>query len=1087
MQPFSAELRRAFADRHALLWICQRYDLQDGQELHDYELPVSSAAIRYRTEITQLDNKLAELYWEAVWLEGARSPLLESFRQWHKSGRGKRAPIVLASSSDLHARVPTEEFLPIRVLPGVIDSGSPLDAQFGTVRGRVRERLAWEFASHLELFRGRVLVVLGARNQSDLNRLFQVLEDVAAIELSVVIVWPSGASIEKPLLANSRIESWQGSESDFLSALTSVAVPLSSQSPSWNVRVGSSVISFEPKDTKHILTRFELLTESKVLPPDELSMEDLQDFLRGDIGNWRAYGAGLPVPRSFRTTENRSFVEEIQHLIGKLTRGDDEVFAITLQLPAEGGAGSTTLIRSAAHRIASEGVPTIILRPEQIDVEPDHILAFSDVLSDRIASERIEPQPPILIVADAEHSNISALKQIPQLLASRGRKVFLLQAIPFTSTESAQSEKRTKRFVRLSPLRSVTNDSEVVACQETFSKLASRWNLPLQPKSAGEWQRYEVATRWRPTGGDDQFATLFWVALRFFLVEGLTEEQKDNLERDLGAWIDRRTESIKDPAMRRLLDFTAVLSSFRIGAPVWTVLRPITGGSFSSSIAESLRQIQDVVVWGPLVDELADQTLRFAHPALAEHYLSRHGVRDTVAKLERLAPVITSLSAGHPADVWLAESVVMEILVPKFLGRQQSDWEWRLSAFEAIPPLIRDQNKAILHHWARCLYQSVDDLGLELGQKRARFELAVNKLEGAIKLPRRSSRDEHPSHLYNTLGTAYARFARFLEANGSPGESSRAWADARNAFQSAINLGGGVNVEALLAFSLRLIDHAERVVSQDRGESTSDVAYALDLIDEAEELLGEIASPAPELEEFIVQYKARALNWLNSGAGIEYIRALQSSGKSDLGYYCEAQLLLGSSKSDATISQALEILSVARKKNIALQPRSLRLYLNLLRRHPNYRFAFSEQKGLLQELETSSDYQIRPVELFQHAVLCYQMDLFVEGSERFRKLREQTSRLGNAPPRVREIWRDRQRPEKPRLTQLKVTRVLGEWRGEAFVYDLNQRVPVRPRHFSPALKLNDVAACIIRFEFFGPLAVPPRLEERTALRDRSGS
>src|SRR5690348_5324707 len=255
MQPFSAELIRAFANRHALLWICQRYDLQNGQDIHDYELPTSSAAIRYRRETTKVDDKLAELYWEAAWLEGARSPLLESFRKWHKLGRGKRAPIVLASSSDLNARVPTEEFLPIRVLPGVIDSGSPLDAQFGTVRGRVRERLAWEFASQLELFRGRVLVVVGARQQSDLNRLFQVLEDVPAIELTVLIVWPDAASMEKPSLPNTRIELWQGSEVDFLSALTSAAVPLSSQSPSWNVRVGHRVISFEPKDTKHILAR----------------------------------------------------------------------------------------------------------------------------------------------------------------------------------------------------------------------------------------------------------------------------------------------------------------------------------------------------------------------------------------------------------------------------------------------------------------------------------------------------------------------------------------------------------------------------------------------------------------------------------------------------------------------------------------------------------------------------------------------------------------------------------------------------------------------------------------------------------------
>jgi tetratricopeptide (TPR) repeat protein len=1077
MSPISPSVIRAFADRQALLWVCQRYDLKDGQEVHDYELPAPAASIRYRKELTAQDLQIAGLYWEAVWFEGAQSPLMDAFRGSASSPQGTRAPIVLASSSDVAARVPPEEFVPLRILPGVIDANCPLDSQYGTSRGRVRERTAWELSAQLQLFRGRVLIVVGAQQQSDLNRLFQILEDIPAAELTALIIWPSDTVPEIPSLPNSTIELWQGTEADFVSALSAAGAPLSTQIPKWNLRVGSRVVSLGPKDVRHVLKRFELLTEAKILPPRELSMEDLHLFLRGDLNGWQAYGAGLPVPRSYRTAENRSFMEEIEYLLGRLSRGEDETLAVTVQLPAEGGAGATTLTRAAAYRMAVAGFPTLVLRPEQVDIELDHILAFSDALTDRLASERVDHQPPLLIVCDVEHSHIAALKQIPQLLASRGRKVLLLQATNYDSMVSL--EKRTRRFVRLSPLKAESNESEVQACQQAFSQLSSRWNLPLQPKSTEDWQQYEVASRWRRMGADDHQLSLFWVALRFFLVEGSTDDQKESLEREIGAWIDKRTEAIKDPSMKRLLDFTAVLSSFRVGAPVWTVLRPITGGSFSSTIVDSLRAIQEVVVWGPLIEELADATLRFVHPALAEHYLNRRGIRDTVSKLAVLQPVMNSLSAGHPADVWLAESIVMEVIVPSYVGRRQFDWEWRLNAFKEIPPLIRDQSKAILHHWARCLYQSADDPGIDSGLKRERTELAIEKLQAAIKLPRRSARDEHPSHLYNTLGTAYARYARFLEQMGDLEESARAWGGARSSFQSAINLGGGINVEALLAFSLRLIDHAEQNAARDRTEAASDIAYALDLIDEAEALLEDIASPDPEFEEELIQYRARALNWLHSGAGIEYIRDLQSSRHSDLGFYCEARLELGNKRSGASISRALELLDAAKARRIILQPRSLRLYLSLLRQHPKHRFSFSEQKTTLQELESSTGYHVRPIEAFQHAVLCYQLGLFVEGAERFRKLREQTSRLGNAPPRVREVWRDPQRPDKPRLTQLKVTRVLGEWRGEAFVFDLGQRIPVRPRHFSPALKLNDVAECVIRFEFFGPLAVPPRLEEAT--------
>jgi hypothetical protein len=775
----------------------------------------------------------------------------------------------------------------------------------------------------------------------------------------------------------------------------------------------------------------------------------------------------------------RDFTDEIEALLGRLSRGEDDSFTTTVQLPAEGGSGTTTLLRGVAYRMAAAGYPTLVLRPEQVDIDLDHVLAFSDALSERSSLEGIDQQPPILMVCDVEHSGIANLKQVTQLLATRSRRILLLQAIKAEIRES--EEKRTRRFVRLPILSAESDETEVRACQEVFSTLATRWNLPVEPKSAEDWRGYQAATRGRDPGNEN-VSSLFWVALRFFLVEGFSDEQRDNLERAVGAWIDKRTDAVTDPSMKRLLDFTAVLSSFRIGAPIWTVLRPITGGTFSSAVVDSLRSTQDVVVWGPQVEELGDQTIRFAHPALAEHYLVRKGIRDTNSKLAVIEPVISSLSGGHPADVWLAENVVTDILVPDYLGRRQFDWEWRIEAFNQIPPLVRDQSKAILHHWARVLYQSADEPGMHLAERRERISRAIEKLQAAINLPRRGARDEHPSHLYNTLGTAFARYARLLEQT-DPHASSSAWNEARRAFQEAINLGGGINVEALLAFSLRLIDHAEQAAIRDRAESSSDIAYALDLLDEAETALGELASPDPELEEQLIQYRARGLNWLETGAGWGYIRELQRTQNSDLGFYCEARLQMGNGVDPSAIDRALNVLVSAKQRGVNLQPRSLRLYFILLRRHPQHRFDFAEQKQILQALENAAGAQMRPTDAFTHAVLCYQLELYVEGADRFRKLREQTAKSGNAPPRMREIWRDRQNPEKPRITQLKVIRVLGEWRGEAFIYEIGQRVPVRPRHFSPALKVNDVAECVIRFEFFGPLAVPRRFEE-AATRQR---
>lgn len=64
------------------------------------------------------------------------------------------------------------------------------------------------------------------------------------------------------------------------------------------------------------------------------------------------------------------------------------------------------------------------------------------------------------------------------------------------------------------------------------------------------------------------------------------------------------------------------------------------------------------------------------------------------------------------------------------------------------------------------------------------------------------------------------------------------------------------------------------------------------------------------------------------------------------------------------------------------------------------------------------------------------------------------------------------------MTQIHVTRILTEWRAEGEVAELGQRVPLRPRHFSPPPREGEIVSCVIRFEVNGPLAVPPRFEER---------
>lgn len=1089
-----ATLARAFQNRRALLWICQRYDLNAGDEPHSNDVSPAEAAVLYRAEATTADRSLAGLYWEAIWDQGARSPLISLIRD-SSEGQGtsqQRRVVTLAGAADSEAKVSSQEFLPISVLPGLLDDESGADARYGSGKGRVRDRIAWRLTDRLEQYPGRLLLVIGARTTEDLSFLFEWIEDSRLSELDLFVVWPPGHGDppSAPSRAGISLNIWSGTEQEIGEALVRSGAPSASDHPQWAIRVRNRTVALPAQDVRRILERFTLLTERDLLPPANLGLDDLEDFLKGSLDSWAAYGAGLPVKRAYVTEKNLTLTQELSSALEILQKKDLGSLAFALQLPCQGGSGATTMLRAAAFAAASEGFPTICLRPEQVDVDLDHVLAFSTAFSEACQSAGIEDVPPLVIVTDVEHAEIKNILQIPQLLASHARKSVLVRALAYSEVDHSGPEVRSRKLARLRPLPAETMPGEVERCEQVFSELAQRWHLTsLQVPTAPQWKAYEQATTWHHPISDDSPSSLFWVALRFFLVEGMGFDDQERIADALSLWVQRRTRKVTDESAKKILKNVALLSSFRIVSPVWTILRPVTGGTFSSAIVDSLKQIEDIVVWGGVVEELNDQVLRFTHPALAEEFLRSIGIRSFAEKTEHIKPLLIGLSQGHQADIWLAETFATRVLAPKYEERNTDNLELRLDLYSAIPPVLREQSKTILHHWARGLYRSAELPALSEAEKQKRIELAIEKLKIAIRLPRRGVRDEHPSHLYNTLGSAYWRYARLLEARRTAGaEAGKAWDEACEAFRQSIDLAGGTNIEALLAFSQRLIDHARDDsvgAASTLHKKTSDLATALTLLDDAEEQWQDSATPDPQHEEFINRNRARALEWLQVGAGAEYLRELQRDTKSDLGFYCEARLMLEDADTSRGLSRAVQVLEEAENRGVELKARSLKLRLLLLRRHPTERFNFSLLRRVFQQLENKPDYRPRPIDLYHHAVLCYQLEEFKEGSERFRRLRQQVLQLGNAPPRVYEAWRDRTNPARIRVTHIRVTRMTSEWRGEGYIDEIGQQVPLRPRHFSPSPRVNEVVECALRFEFRGPLAVPRRLAEATEHRQQN--
>jgi hypothetical protein len=1077
-----SSLVSAVRNRQLLLWVCQKYDLSPGEKPHGYDLPDSAALVRYREEGNRSDRSLASIYWEAAWFEGARSTLLDAMRSAADPSAGNHRPIVtLASESESEARVSSQEFFPVCVLPGILDPNASPDARYGTLRARQRERVAFSLGARLSAFPGRVLVVLGAEEQRDLEKLYEVIEDARVVDIQLLVPWPvqkaPPTGPDNPMVS---LQAWQGDIESLVKALRAAGAPGAGDLPRWSFRVRNATVELSADSVERIFKRFSIPTERDLLPPQRFELQDLLDFLSGAPESWAAFGAGLPVDRAYRPGGAASLVSFVKSTLLALNRGEGSPMTAVIEMPCEGGSGASTLLRHAAFQSASDGFPSLILRSEQIDIDTEDLLAFLRAISEAALAAGVADMPPVLIVLDVEHHRIPGANLLPRILAAHGRRAVILTASP--REDSSTSEKVTPHRSKLRPLLATAEPSEVSACEAALRSLVKRWSLPLPVPTLEEWNAYEKATGWHTPVGYSAATSMFWVALRYFVTDEMEFSSADRALGALGQWVAKRIAKITDPDMRSIVDYVAVLSLARIVSPVWTVIRPVMGARFSSTLVETLKQIEDIVAWGEYSEVLEQPVLQFAHPAVAEEYLRQQNKSPRLAdQVSTLAPVLAGLSDSNAGDLWVAESLSLAAaFVP---SRQNMDWAWRLDLFNLLPPSVRDNHKMILHHWARCLYLSADPRNspeLTVEQQHFRLQTSIEKLRKALALPRRSMRDEHPSHLYNTLGVAYSRYARFLHESGAGAAlEAEAWNSACDAFGQSMSLSNGTNLDAFVAFSQRLVAHG---TAPGGGAPTEqqvrDLTQAVLLTDSALELLDQTDNPDNDLRESLVSIRADALARLNLSEFREYVEFLKSSGDRELGYYCEARLALANPQDQLGWQRALEILDRAESAGVSLGHRSLSLRISIMSRQPTERYNFARLRQLYQAIERDPNYSVSAVDGFRHAVLCYQEADFQEGAERFRRLRELARHSEIASVRVRDLWRDTSNPTRPRETQIRVTRVITEWRAEGYIDEIRQSIPLRPRHFSPPPKERDVVACILRFEFNGPLAVPPRFADR---------
>jgi hypothetical protein len=1083
MQELPESYIRAIRGRQSLLWVVQRYDLELGEDPHDYSVPESIAKMRYRRSRNEADNGLTSQFWEAVWLEGASSPLLEGFRNMaSKPGRSQsRSVVELVTRDDCDIEISSSQFLAVSILPGLIDHNKPEDAQYGQIRSaKSRERVSERLAERLQRYPMRLLVVIGAEVQSDLDRLNSTLEEIDSFDFKVLIVSPKASELNLPNDPCFQFHFWQGTVTQFLELLKAIGAPNAFDCPEWSLRIGNTSLHVDPRNFQAVEKQFAVIHEKHLVKKNVFQMEDLRDFFDGSLDNWTAFNFGLPVPRSYRSKARLSLVEEVIQSLEFVSESNDDSLTRIIEFPCESGAGATTMMREAAFRAAEKGFPTLILRPNQIEINVEQVVAFITHVTEASLRCQLEV-PTFLIILDEEHVQVAKNSQIAGRIALAGKRAVVLRASRFDPEYGdKEQEERNKSFIRLPPvLAKVYDDIEIQLCQKVFTELCLQHRLPIEVPDIRSW-RILQQNSWITPEGESAAKSNFWVALEHFLTSGMDYTNEESFKDVLGKWIDKRHAQVTNDQSHRFLNIVASLSSFYLIAPFWSVVRSTIGNTFSTQIRASIRLAFDLLEWGES-SSLADQTLRFKHPSLALEILRRQGIRTKEERLELLRPLFKAMN-GKFVDIWLTESVVFQVISPSFEEKQlRSDleWDWRLEAFSMFPPVVAERSRSTLLHWARCLYLSAekprhDPEGRD--ERNRRLLLAIEKLEHAISIPRRDGiRDESLSNLYNTLGAAWDRYRRFLEEGmADTREASEAWDRSCDAFEKAIQYSGGVNVEALLAFSNRLI---KRVTNKHENptlighQDSLDLIRALGFLDEVEETLETSPNPDPRQEDYMRTSKAEAVQWLNKFVASKGGRDALRSISPDLASYCEARLICRDRRNSDQIKMALDVFSQAEINGIHFGPRPLLFWLSLLRLSRIDHSTVKKQLEIYDLLELANSFSLRPIDKYRRGVLRYHVNDFRLGAEEFRKLREESRRSEEVSPRVTDLLLDLS-SRLPRRMSLIPKRIVSEFRGYGNIEEMGQEVPFRPRHWREMPKEKRAVECVIQFDFTGPRAIP---------------
>ena len=1067
-------------ERKALLWICQRAELEPGTELHGESIPLADAVARYRPHPDNEDLGLASVFWEACWTESIVDLFHDAIANaggdaaTAESSPQRRLPYRFATDPDSEGQIDRRHFLPLYEVNGTSRPGDP-EGQHG---GSPARRLAYRMSliRRLESFPGRAVVVVGAQGPTDLETVKTAIDFIPS-NSTVVILWPSEVPLPDELGLPSRLSLHflRGTRAELVDALVAAGAPKPTAAPRLGIRYGRSTLELTEEDLVGIDQDFDLIRDGDlqgVIPTPD-SPAEFERLWRSEPSDWTPFATGMVFRRHYQPIHDLD--EDLSSYVTSQLRapaGSDRFLNMTLTIPSTSGSGITTALRHAAFLAAQAGFPTLLCKPANQRFSVERLGAFLTRLQERSRDKPGREESPALIIFDREHRGIEQVSELATTLASRGRHALVVEVIPPTGEDSEGTPSRRPRGLHLTAqeFRGVVNQSELRALAEHFAQLYEPLGLSIPTLS--EWFDYQSSQSVRTISGERSPESLFWIALRFFVGDR-------NPHFDLAQWVGRTfDERVADPAARLAVKYIAAFSSFGIAVPLIPLLRRVgTTKILDTSILPTLRELatsEDLLQWGDSEEYLRDQTISFKHRLIAIQLLNQLQVTGWDDRLRECWGLLDSLEASPVADAWLVETLVFEALrVDRFDSIRLSTI---LETLGHIPTVIARRSAPTQHHWGRALGLLARHAE-NIEEKATYYSRAIDKLALAGELAESERGREHPRNIYNSLGVMRSELSSILRNSGQIERSELLWQSAAAAFESALRLGSD-NFVVLSAYAHRLIEHAKEV--DNTPQALSEVASALSYLAQAEEaaFLGD--SLSIDDANYLERERNNAWMVVDPLKAEQHIQALIDECN-EIGFILRAYRTLETMTDDDwrggtanQLQRAYDILIPIYNGRIDnLSWRSIFLLYRVASALSSHRFDFDFRLALLDQLETLG-FRWHTGLRFAQAVLCYQSGEFSRGVNLFRALRGQVSSGDLQPMRLTSFWRDVKDPTNPRQASVRIQTMTSDWVAYGEVPEMNgQRILARPRWFEVQPRTGDVRPCHILFEVHGPLAVPP--------------